>query len=226
MRGVFEGKSNVGGFTLSSITNYYFLLIPAAGALMTHPEIPIYRDDIEKGELAGRLLKPLSYYWQRFYSEIPVRVFQSISGILIYWLLTILYGSFLKISLSFEQIILLFVIVSLAYMVCFTFKMITGIVALWTTDIRGLRETIDALVVVFAGYIVPVSLLPGVLEKIAFLTPFPYIIYFPVIAIQGKLSINSMISVIAVQAFWLFVLSIFFRYQWKKGLMKYADLGH
>ncbi|HVF69369.1 MAG TPA: ABC-2 family transporter protein [Xanthomonadales bacterium] len=226
MRGVFASHNSLGGWTLSSVTSYYFLLIPAAGTLMTHPEIPIFRDDIEKGELASRLLKPFSYYWQRFYIEIPVRIFQSIVGTVFFFLLSIIFGNFLQLKFSPNQFLLVAMAIALAYMICFTFKMIVGITALWTTDIRGLHLLVDAIIVIFAGYIVPVNLLPGILEKIAYLSPFPYIIYFPVVAIQGKLSQPALISVIGFQIFWLILLGIFFHYQWKIGLRKFTNLGH
>jgi ABC-2 type transport system permease protein len=226
MKGIFSGRDVIEAWSLSLITTYYFLLIPAAGTLMTHPEHPILRDDIERGELAGRLLKPFSYFWQRFFIEIPVRIFQSISGVLIFFLLSLIFNNFAKIELSFQQAGLLVLIIMLAYMICFTFKMIIAIIGLWTTDNRGIRELVDVLIIVFAGYIVPVSLLPTFIEKVSYLTPFPYIIYFPIIAFLGMLSIPEMINVIFIQFVWLGIFVILFKYFWKKGLMRFTDLGH
>lgn len=226
MRGVFAHAYSLNGWSLPTVTGYYFLLIPVAGTLMTHPELPIIRDDIENGELAGRLLKPFSYYWQRFYHEIPVRLFQSIVGVTVFTLFSFVFKNFLKVDLSPGKFGLTVAIIVLAFFICFTFKMLLAIVALWTTDIRGLRELSDVLILIFAGYIVPVNLLPGVLEKIAYVLPFSYIIYFPVVAIEGKLSIQSSLSVIGAQAVWLIMLSLIFRHFWKKGLKRYADLGH
>lgn len=226
MRGVFESHNSIGGWTLTSVTSYYFLLIPVAGTLMTHPEIPIFRDDIERGELAARLLKPFSYYWQRFYIEIPVRIFQSIIGISVFFILSVIFGNFLPHDLASNQLLFVALIVLLAYFICFTFKMIIGITALWTTDIRGLHLLVDAIIVIFAGYIVPVNLLPGILEKIAYYSPFPYIIYYPVIAIQGKLSQASLISVISYQVFWLVLLGVLFSFYWNRGLKRFTDMGH
>src|SRR5476651_2410265 len=51
LQGVFQHSNSINTWTLSSVTSYYFLLIVAAGTLMMHPEVPIFRDDIEKGEL-------------------------------------------------------------------------------------------------------------------------------------------------------------------------------
>lgn len=226
VRGVFINNNSLGGWTLSTVTSYYFLLILAPALLMTHPEIPILRDDIEKGELAGRLLKPFSYYWQRFYTEFPYRIFQGLLATAIYFGLSIVFGNFLHLDLSLMEIGLIVTILVLAYMISFTFKMIIAIVALWTTDVRGLHELTEVIILIFAGFIVPVNLLPSLLEKVAYILPFSYMIYFPVIAIQGKLSTPSILSVIGTQIIWLVVLIIVFRYQWKRGLMRFTDLGH
>jgi len=211
---------------MSSVTSYYFLLIVAAGTLMMHPEVPIFRDDIEKGELAGRLLKPFSYYWQRFNIELPVRVFQGTSGVVIACLLTLFYHTTWQFHLSLLTAVLALVVILLAYFICFTFKIILALTALWTTETRGAQELTDILITIFAGYIVPVNLLPGILEKIAYFLPFAYIIYYPVVAVQGKLEISTLISVIGIQIIWLSVLGVLFSFLWKKGLMKYADFGH
>lgn len=226
MQGVFQQTKTVNDWTLSSVTNYYFLLIIAAAVLMTHVEVPIFRDDIEKGELAGRLLKPFSYYWQRFSIELPVRIFQGIAGVIIYFLLSYLYQTYLPFHLNLETILLTVVMIVLAYLICFTFKMILAITALWTTETRGAQELTEILIFLFAGYIVPVNLLPGILEKIAYMLPFAYIIYYPIIAIQGKLDLHTSTTVIMIQLLWLVILGLLFRFLWKKGLMHYADFGH
>ncbi len=192
---------------------------------MMHPEVPIFRDDIEKGELAGRLLKPFSYYWQRFHIELPVRVFQGGSGVIIACLLAVFYHTSFELHLSFVTGLLAIVVILLAYFICFTFKIILALTALWTTEIRGAQELTDIVVTIFAGYIVPINLLPSFLEKIASVLPFAYIIYYPVVAVQGKLAISALFSVIEIQFLWLIALVVLFRLVWKKGSMQYSDFG-
>lgn len=192
---------------------------------MMHPEVPIFRDDIEKGELAGRLLKPFSYYWQRFNIELPVRIFQGVSGAVIAYLLTFIYHANLQFHLTFFTALLAFIVILLAYFMCFTFKIILALTALWTTEIRGAQELTDILVTIFAGYIVPVNLLPGILEKVAYILPFSYIIYYPVVAVQGRLAIQTLFSVIGIQIVWLCILGVIFHLMWRKGLMQYSDFG-
>jgi ABC-2 type transport system permease protein len=226
MRGVFQNNSSLEGWTLSSATGYYLLLILAPALLMAHPEIPVLRDDIERGELAGRLLKPLSYYWQRFFHEIPYRLFQGGCGVIIYIVLTFYLGNFIEINFTLPKIGLIAILVILAYFIAFTFKMIVAIVAFWTTDIRGLHELIEVLIVIFGGFIVPINLLPSLLEKIANILPFSYIIYYPIIAIQGSLSLDSLLKIIGIQLIWLVTLIILFKLTWKKAIRAFTDLAH
>jgi ABC-2 type transport system permease protein len=226
MQGVFKQSHTINSWSYSSVMSYYFLLIIAAAVLMSHPEVPVVRDDIEKGELAGRLLKPFSYYWQRFHAEIPVRIFQGIAGGVFFFLLINLFHANIQFNLSASTALLACVIIVLAYLLCFTFKMILAITALWTTDIRGAQELTDILITIFAGYIVPVNLLPSLLEKTAYILPFAYIIYYPIVAIQGKLGVSELLVIISIQVAWIIVLGVVFRFMWKKGLKQYADFGH
>jgi len=226
LQGVFQHSNSINTWTLSSVTSYYFLLIVAAGTLMMHPEVPIFRDDIEKGELAARLLKPFSYYWQRFNIELPVRIFQGTSGVIIACLLAFFYHTTLQFELSPLTALLAVVVILLAFFICFTFKIILALTALWTTEIRGAQELTDILVTIFAGYVVPVNLLPGILEKIAYFLPFAYIIYYPIVAIQGKLAVSALFSVIGIQVVWLILLGVLFQVLWRKGLTQYSDFGH
>jgi|SRR5882672_362130 len=226
LQGVFNHTNTINSWTLSSITSYYFILIIVAATLMTHPEVPILRDDIEKGELAGRLLKPFSYFWQQFTMELPVRIFQGIVGVVIAFFLTILYHTVIEFRLSVITTLLAVVIIVFAYFICFTFKMILAVTGLWTTETRGAQELTDMLILMFAGYIIPVNLLPGILEKIATTLPFAYIIYYPIVAIQGRLPLTELLGVICMQIIWLALLGVLFQVLWKKGLMQYADFGH
>lgn len=226
MKGIFEGRDMIHGWSLDGITIYYFLLIPMAGILLSHPEFPIVRDDIEKGELAGRLLKPFSYYWQRFYIEIPVRLFQGVIGIILFFILSYYFKLNFNLLIEINKLLPLLIIFVLAYFICFTLKMILAIIALWTTDIRGLREMLDTVIYIFAGYVLPITLLPDLLKEIADKSPFPYMIYYPVVAMQGKLTVFQMWDIVYAQLFWIILLGLIFKFQWKKGLMRFADLGH
>src|SRR6478735_11104293 len=66
----------------STIASYYLLLIPIGVALTSHVEEDIAREDIQEGSLVKYLTKPFSYYWIKFYQEIPFRIIQGFFGVI------------------------------------------------------------------------------------------------------------------------------------------------
>ncbi len=225
IRGVFQEHSSLSHWTLPSVSAYYFLLVATAATLMTHIEVKILHDDIELGQIDGRLLKPFSYYWQNFYFEIPYRFFQGVLGILLCVGLSMVFGVTIFSPLSMFQIGLCCLIFLLAYFISFTFKMIVGILSFITTDIRGLNELLTILIIIFAGYILPINLLPGILESIAYALPFAYIIYYPIVALLGQLSVPMMLQVIGIQIAWLVGFAFVYKIVWRSVLRQFASVG-
>ena len=60
--------------SLPELTAYYFFLIFGVTFLMAHVEEDVAYYDIKQGNLVRYLLRPISYYWIKFYEENPVGV--------------------------------------------------------------------------------------------------------------------------------------------------------
>ena len=103
--------------------------------------------------------------------------------------------------------------------------MVLGLSAFWFTDSRGLFQVTDAFNFIFGGFVVPITLLPGVVEKLAQFLPFAYITYYPIVAFQGQLTVKELIGVIATQLVWIGGLSVFYKMIWAQGRKKYTALG-
>src|SRR3989338_3301247 len=138
-RGAFQGRSEIGpGRTFSSLTSYYFLLTVASAVLTVHIEEDVAAYDIQEGKLVSYLLKPFSYYWFKFFDEINYRILQGSYGLLALVILQLFFGQFIILTNNVVIIILSLVIIFLAYILSFTFKMIIGILAFWMTEIFGI----------------------------------------------------------------------------------------
>jgi len=87
------------GFNLSAISSYYFLLTIASSLLMAHIENEVGIIDIHEGGLVNYLLKPFSYFWLKFFLEIPWRILQSIMGGIVFLLLILFFISVKTIHL-------------------------------------------------------------------------------------------------------------------------------
>lgn len=220
-----EESTQILNWSLSDIAGYYFLLIIAGALLMTHIEETVGYEDIQYGGLVKFLVKPFAYFWLRFCSELPYRVIQGFFGIVVYLLFRLILGNFISFQLSLFQLILALLILVLAYFISFTFKMIVGIASFWIIDAHGLQNLVGAIILIFAGYIMPLELYPHLLNRLAMVLPFAYMIYWPVVAVQGKLVVVELVRVIFSQFLWLVTLVTMYKLVWKNGVKKFTGVG-
>lgn len=218
-------KTDAAQWSFSNVTSYYLLLVIAGSLLMSHIEDDVAVLDIQEGGLAAYLLKPFNYYWIKFYSELPWRIFQGIFGIISFFVITFLFHITVAISLSPMTIATTFLMAFFGYFISFTYKMVLGLLAFWFTDISGMYQLSEMLIFIFAGYIVPIRLYPDILATIAYLLPFPYILYYPTIALQGILTQWEIIRVIGIQCAWLIGLTLTYMILWKKGIKIFTGVG-
>lgn len=222
-----KGANQTGAHTwnYSTLTSYYLLQLIAGEIFMSHTENDVGYEDIQEGQLATYLLKPFSYFKAKMLTEIPNRIVRGFMGLGIL-LLVLLFGSnLLHIQQSPLGILFALIIGVLAYVLSFTLKMILGLTAFWVTDIGGLFQLSDMFIFIFSGFILPLSLLPKPWETIAYILPYGYIIYFPVITLQGNLSITTLLQIIMSQLVWIGITYALYRYMWKLGIRKFTAVG-
>lgn len=216
---------NIAGWNFSTITSYYFLLTVASAMLIAHIEEDISIEDIQEGHLTGYLLKPFSYYWIKFLEEIPWRLLQGSFGIILCIVFVVVFGNFFTLTNSPMIIMLSIIICMLAFMLSFAFKTVLGLMAFWLTDATGLFQLFEAVILIFGGFIVPITLLPSLTERLATFLPFAYMAYYPVVAVQGKLNVEELVRVVFLQGIWIMVFVIFYKWLWAEGRKKYTAIG-
>jgi ABC-2 type transport system permease protein len=214
-----------GGWNLSSVATYYFLLIIASAFLMVHIEEGISYLDIQQGGLSKYLLKPFSYIQIKFIEELPWRLLQGVFGVMLVIAFRSVLGNFVVLVDTLPGILLSLAILVSGYILSFVFKMIVGISALWITDYSGLQEVIEAIMIVFAGLLMPLEFFSPILQRIAFSLPFSYMIYYPVVAFQGKLDMMMSLRVLGAQLVWIMVFIVTYQVMWKKGVRLFTGLG-
>lgn len=220
-----RGANNLGGWTIEEITSYYFLVITVRVFVMSHHEERVALIDIKEGGLTAYLLKPFSYFWIRFFGEFSYRFVQGLFGFLLLFIIVKLLPSYFIFANSVVVILLSMIILFLALFLTFTFKTIVGILAFWMTDARGSFEVVEVLLTLFAGYLMPLAFFPPLIQKFVFFTPFPYMIYLPVIAIEGKLSVLQLIQMAGGQIIWIGIFYFLYHKLWLAGVKKYTAVG-
>lgn len=224
-KGAFVNLPQIDGWNFQQITSYYLLFILAASMLTAHQEDDVAKGDIQRGNLVTYLLKPISYYSFRLLMELPYRVFQGSIGIICFIILYFIFPQFIALTNSFEILFLAIIVAILGFLLSYTFKLILGILAFWTIDIHGLFNLSEFTILIFGGFIIPISLMPNYLQTISYILPLSYMTYFPVIALIGKLNAIQIVQVICVQIVWLAILIGLYSFLWKKGLQRFSAVG-
>lgn len=213
------------GENMSYITTYYVLMTVGGLLLTSHVEYEVAEFDIKQGQLVNYLMKPVSYYWMNFIGELPYRVLQSFYAFIIIGTFMYFFKGSLVITLNPWHTPLILVIFILGYLLSFTFKLSSAYLSFWFTEIRGVYELITIAYIVLSGGIMPLHWYPPIIEKITHVLPFAYSAYFPVIALQGTVSLDGLFSIIAVQSLWLFILILIHNKMWKEGIKQFTAVG-
>lgn len=224
-RGAIQNTQQMFGWNISSISTYYFYLTIAGAMLMSHTEDDVAYDDIQQGYLVRYLIQPFSYFWKKFIEEIPYRILQGTFGILVCILISFFFNIRLTFVNSIWHVPIVMLIFFSAYLLAFSFKMIMALTAFWFTDARGFYNFIEITLIIFAGYILPISLMPSTLSAVANLLPFIYMIYYPIVALQGTMQLIELLRVLLFQIVWLITCAFVYRILWNLGVKKFTGMG-
>lgn len=221
-----NGKILMNGWSYEVLVSYYFFQIIASALLISNVEDDVAKIDIQMGNLTKYLVRPIVYIKIKFLEDLPYRTIRGIFGIIVCAVFFIfLRGSFFVFAHTITSIVGALVICIFAFLISYVFKMVLGLIAFWLIEIRGIYEMVDAVMLIFAGFVMPISLLPQQIANIAYILPFSYMIYFPIVSVEGKLNEIQLLSVIGMQALWLFILFSTYQLLWRNGVKKFSGVG-
>ncbi len=213
------------GVQNSYVTTYYVLITIGGLLLTSHIEDEVAEVDIKQGQLVNYLTKPISYYWINIFQEIPFRVLQALyAAILIGGFVFFFHGS-LAIHLSLWQIPFIFLIFVLGYLLSFTFKLGSAYLSFWFKDISGFYELVTISYIILSGSVMPLQWYPQALQTISHILPFAYSAYYPIIALQGGLSLMGLLGIIGVQGVWFVILLVIHNTLWREGIKEFTAVG-
>jgi ABC-2 type transport system permease protein len=97
--------------------------------------------------------------------------------------------------------------------------------AFWTTRVYSIHEFYFALILLFSGQFVPLTLMPKIIQDIAQYLPFQLLMYYPIQLILGKLSGPQIIQGLISAGIWLLISIALFNWVWRNGTKQYSAVG-
>lgn len=224
--GIFQNNTQILSYTKADMFTYVFLALVIQSVIFSSPSADHIGGEIASGALSNYLLKPLSYlkYW--FTRDLSSKLlnisfaFFEIS-LLYFWLKPPIHVPSDPIFLSLFTLNI--IIASVSY---FFLSVLARFTAFWSPENTwGLSFLVLVFTEILSGWIFPLDLLPSVVYTAIQLTPFPYLIYFPLKILLGKYSVLQAVQITAQSFTTLTVLLVLVKVVWRKGLKNYSADG-
>lgn len=199
-RGVYFGQATLGGLNLRQTLNY-MMLAQIVMPLLQVSLIVQFGSWLRDGQLAIELLRPVDFQVQNFAQQQLgswIVLFQQLPLFVVAWLV---FGLKLPadpkvwmaftVSLLLGQAILLF------------FEWIFACLAFYTTDVMGFYTVENTVAAILSGSLVPLAMMPGWLQAVAYSFPFAQAISVPVSVLSGIIPLTDLPRIWLIQVVWL-----------------------
>lgn len=214
------------GYDRSKMLTYVFGILIVKAIVFSARAVDV-AGEISRGDLTNLLLKPINYFKYWLTRDLSSKALNMVFALFeITALFLILKPS---IFLQTDSLVLLGFAVSLvlAMLLFFALLMLTNFVPFWAPELGWGAQFLFVVIIseFLSGGLFPLDILPGAIQKILYLTPFPYLIFFPIQVYLGKITGDALIGGIFIASFWLALLMILMGWVWKKGLLVYRAEG-
>lgn len=215
-------QETIAGFQKGDFIFYYLCLI-----VVNQFTYPVSNwtvgDTIRTGVFSSWLLRPIPAIYEAIATDMATKI------VCMPFALTMvaLLGVLLRPSFTFSLSHLLAFIPALVLAQCLRFMLAyaLALLALWSNRADALLALNDTLVFLLAGLVAPTALLPDLLQQVATVLPYRYMIGFPIELLMGRLGYAEMWIGFGWQLGWLMVILLVHRLVWRQGIRRYTAVG-
>ncbi|MEE1752146.1 ABC transporter permease [Streptomyces sp. SP18CS02] len=224
-RAVYAGRTGgpPGGYELPELTTYV-LLAQVLALLQANRVDEEVAGEVQRGDIAVSLLRPVNYPLSRFAAGLPVSL---VNAVLVALPVLLLYALLLPLTVPSGAGAALFALsAGFSLVIGFGVNLLVGLAGFLTTNIWGIRIVKDSVVAFFSGQVVPLALMPGPLAAIANALPFQGLIDGPLRLLLGHYDGPAdALGILARQAAWAGVLAALAALAWRRAVRHVEVLG-
>ena len=217
-------KGSVNGLTVNDFTTYYMTLL-IVDQITSNIVIHTFAYKVQDGSLSGELVRPIHpMLTNALVNNIAFKVL-TVMGFIPLWI--VLYFLFRPnfSSVTLTGVFLAVPAMIMGFLIGFLLSAAITALAFWTTRVYSIHEFYYALILLFSGHFVPLTLMPKLIQDIAQFLPFQLLIYFPIQLILGKLSAAQIGQGFLMGGIWLSIAVVIFNLVWRNGVKRYSAVG-
>ena len=219
-----NSKGSVSGLTANDFVTYYMTLL-IVDQITSNIVIHTFAYKVQDGTLSAELIRPIHpILTNALVNNIAFKVLTMIGFIPIWIVLFFLYGPDFS-NVTVTSVLSAIPAVIMGFLVGFLLSASITSLAFWTTRVYSIHEFYYAMILLFSGQFVPLTLMPKLIQDVAQYLPFQMLIYFPIQLILGKLSSAQIMQGYVVGIVWLITAIIVFNLIWRNGVKRFSAVG-
>jgi viologen exporter family transport system permease protein len=212
----------VGGYTPAGFAAYYIVwtLVRNMNIVFT-PYGWEWR--IRQGQLSGELLRPI----HPLHGDVAFFAGWKFV-VIVLWLPIALFLSLVfkpDLHPTWYQGLAFFFSLWGAYLIRTMLLSLLGMITFWTTRVGAIFELFFAAELILSGRLVPMTLMPELIQRIAWYLPFQWTFYFPIEALTGGYTPQQLLTGLGMQLFWIVFGVLAVNRTWKIAIRRYSAVG-
>lgn len=213
---------SVGGYTPGTFAAYYLVwtLVRNMNIVFTPYG---WEERIRRGDFSMNLLRPI----HPLHSDVAFFAGMKVVVIILWIPLGLFLSLFFKPELhpTWYQLIGFFIAIWGAYLIRTMLLSLLGMITFFTTRVGAIFELFFAAELVFSGRLVPMSLMPQVVQQVANYLPFQWTFFFPIEALVAPMSIQKMLAGLGMQLVWIVIGWLAVKIMWRFSVRQFSAVG-
>lgn len=221
---IYLSNSSVGDYSIYQMF-VYVILARFISMIITPGFFFEVISEIQSGIISNYIAKPVNYILYCFAKELGNKSKNFIVDIIPLIIVAFIYRENLILNFSLINIVFFICSFVFAYLLYFEIIMSVSMFSFWFYEISSWFYTITFMIEFFSGSIIPIDLLPAIIQNVLKFLPFKYLVYFPVTILTQNLNTNELITGFSVQVIWVVINFILVKFIWTLGSRRYDAYG-
>lgn len=210
--------------TAGEFTQYYlWLLVVQLWVSAWASQIIAF--DVRHGRLSRYLVIPLPYFAIHLSTNMSEKLLKTLLTLPLIAVLVIIFRPTWP-ELSFFSWAIFLWTWFLAGVIYFLIDLCVGCLAFWFEETSAIDDLYNVLHSLFSGILIPLFLMPPVIQNLATYMPFRYSLSFPMEVLLGKLSPEHLTLGLFLQLAFVVILFLTYRQLWQHGVKRYSAVGN
>jgi len=222
---IYGSRTTIFGYQKSQMIAYVLGIALLRGIVLGSRSIDM-AGQIKSGELTAIILRPLNIFKFWLAKDLADKILNTLFTFLEIFVAIKLFNLPFYLPQQPLTYLVFLIVVILALFLYFFVSFAISTTAFWTDDTWATRWLFGIVFVDFlSGTYFPLDILPKAFVRLINLTPFPYLVYFPIKIWNEQIPNFEILKIISICFLWLIFFYLVAIIIWRKGAKNYGAYG-